>query len=183
MIYAPKDTVSGDFYWFGEVPPYHYLAVVDCTGHGVPGAFMSMIGNTLLNQIIIEKKTENPADILNQLYYKVNEVLYQETSDNQDGMHLTLCRIQKSEDVSKIVFAGAKSDLYFTHQGSLRKIKGDRKSIGGVKIDYNFSFSQQQFTLHQGELLYLMSDGLEDTCNEFRKSFGANASRNASKRS
>ena len=172
LIYEPKDTVSGDFYWYGEVKQYHYLAVVDCTGHGVPGAFMSMIGNTLLNQIIVEKQIVEPAHILNQLYSKVNEVLCQDTSNNQDGMNLVLCRLQKQNNYYDMTFAGAKSNLYFTQRHQMYQIKGDRRSIGGVKINTSFSFSQKTCKMLAGDTIYLMSDGLEDTCNEYRKSYG-----------
>ncbi|MEO1654528.1 MAG: SpoIIE family protein phosphatase, partial [Bacteroidota bacterium] len=172
LIYEPKDVVSGDFYWYDQVDDAHYLAVVDCTGHGVPGAFMSMIANTLLNQIIIEKRTYPPAEILNQLYHKVHEVLYQDTSANQDGMHLVLCKIQKNDQDFRVVFSGAKSHLYYTQDQQLCKMEGDRKSIGGVWIDHNFSFTEQEINLRVGDILYLMSDGLEDTCNGHRKSYG-----------
>ena len=174
LIYAPKDTVSGDFYWYGQVEEYHYVAVVDCTGHGVPGAFMSMIGNTLLNQVVIEKKVLEPADILNQLYYRVNEALSQDLSNNQDGMNLVLCRLLNIEGKYEMTFAGAKSNLYFTSGDRMYLIKGDRKSIGGFKTNKNFSFTQKTCNLQSGDLLYLMSDGLEDTCNQYRKPYGRN---------
>ena len=172
LVYKPKDTVSGDFYWYGEVQDYQYLAVIDCTGHGVPGAFMSMIGNTLLNQIIIEKKITSPSEILNQLYGKVNEALSQNTSNNQDGMNLVLCRLKKEGKSYELTFSGAKSNLYLVFHKKLYQIKGDRKSIGGFQLDPGFSFTEQKTHIPPGCILYLMTDGWEDTCNIHRVSYG-----------
>ncbi len=174
IIYQPKDLVSGDFYWFGQVNSRVYIAVVDCTGHGVPGAFMSMIGNTLLNQIVIEKKVQDPKYILSALHSHIRQALKQETSENKDGMDITLCCLEKQRksDDFKITFAGAKTSLYFLKSNKLFQLKGDRSSIGGVNSSQKLEFNDQTFHLKKGDSFYLSSDGFRDTCNEKRKNFG-----------
>ncbi len=112
IIYKPKDIVSGDFYWFAKLKDKAFLAAVDCTGHGVPGAFMSMIGNSLLNEIVLEKKVVEPAKILSLLNEKIVESLRQEETENNDGMDV--CFISIDLKTKEITFSGAKTTfIYF----------------------------------------------------------------------
>jgi PAS domain S-box-containing protein len=178
VIFRPKDVVSGDFYWFSEViengKTKLFIAVVDCTGHGVPGAFMSMIGNRLLNEIVNEKKIYAPSLILEQLNNGVIKALKQNETDNNDGMDLGICAIEAEKENYKITFAGAKRPLYFYEVGSdeIKEIRGDRKSIGGIRSRHEKTFQDHSFVLKRGGILYLSTDGLIDQNSESRKRFG-----------
>lgn len=176
IIYKPKDIVSGDFYWFAKLNNLAFLAAVDCTGHGVPGAFMSMIGNSLLNEIVLEKKEKEPAKILSLLNEKVVEALRQKETDNSDGMDV--CFISINLDNKQIMFSGAKRPLfiYKKSENRLNEIKGDRASIGGAKKrdERNDGFNNHIIETESGDILYLSSDGFTDQNNKERKRFGSN---------
>ena len=181
IIYQPKDIVSGDFYWFTQMeaqehhPPITFLAVVDCTGHGVPGAFMSMIGNRLFNEIISEKRIFDPAEILDHINHSIVKALKQERTDNTDGMDVCLISMEHTDvPKRKISFAGAKRPLFYysQDQGTIKKIKGDRYSIGGInKNKKQKQFTTQQLTLAKGDILYLTTDGIFDQINDNGKRF------------
>ncbi len=172
VIYLPKDIVSGDFYWCSQVD-YTFLAVVDCTGHGVPGAFMSMIGNTLLNEIINTKRFTDPATILKLLHKGIKEVLKQEESNNKDGMDISICRLERDANFRlKLTFAGAKSALFIYQNDTLTKVIGNRKNIGGIYYREQIEFDNQEFNLQDGAILYLMTDGFVDTANQERTRIG-----------
>ncbi|MCS6989758.1 MAG: SpoIIE family protein phosphatase [Chloroherpetonaceae bacterium] len=172
IIYKPKDIVSGDFYWFHDLGDSRIVAVCDCTGHGVPGAFMSMIGNALLNQIVIEKGFTAPSVILEELHKSIRAALKQ--SDNpsvelQDGMDVCLARIESD----KIIFAGAKRPLYAVQNDELIELKGDRYSIGGRQRETERKFAQRELPLETTTTLYLTTDGYIDQANSQRESFGS----------
>lgn len=175
VVYLPKDIVSGDFYWFSRIENYAFIAVVDCTGHGVPGAFMSIIGNTLLNEIVNVQQIFEPHRILELLHIGVRSKLRQAETTNQDGMDVVLCRLKNflTEKI-EITFAGAKRSLYYFSQqeNDLLELKGDRKSIGGWQGEDYRHFEQQNITLDKGDSLYLTSDGMLDTPNLQRKKYG-----------
>jgi len=170
-IYKPKDVVSGDFYWMSYIEKKTFIAVVDCTGHGVPGAFMSMIGSTLLNEIINEKHIFAVDQILDILHYKVRTSLKQQFGHNQDGMDICLCCLESQDNQFKVEFAGAKRPLLYTHQQQLHKLQGDKQSIAGWSRD-DRHFERQTLTLQKGDCLYLSSDGFVDTPSPRRKTFG-----------
>jgi serine phosphatase RsbU (regulator of sigma subunit) len=184
LIFRPKDIVSGDFYWFSKSGSYKsdkgsfFIAVVDCTGHGVPGAFMSMIGNSLLNEMVNERKIESPDEILELLNNNIRKSLRQDQTDNNDGMDLLLCRFDKLDnDGIRLVFAGAKRPLYIIHNDShkLIKLKGDRKSIGGIEdARKKIRFKNHEVLLKKGDCIYLSTDGIIDQNGPDRKRFGSN---------
>ena len=174
ILFLPKDIVSGDFYWATKVGDKTFLAAVDCTGHGVAGAFMSMIGNTLLNQIINEKRIIEPEEILEALNHNIRVALRQDTSNNKDGMDLGLCCINPPDKDGKVevVYAGAKRPLYAACRGELFELRGDRYSIGGwFGIDHP-EFKNKTLTLEVGDTIYLTTDGYSDTANQKRKKLG-----------
>ncbi len=183
ILYRPKDIVSGDFYWFTQIHengmprPITFLAVVDCTGHGVPGAFMSMIGNRIFNEIIAEKGILEPSKILKLLNQYIVEALKQETTDNTDGMDVCLISMEHTENNTKnIRFAGAKRPLYYfsKNDNEIKKIKGDRYSIGGInKNKKEKQFTSKELKLHKGDMLYLTTDGIFDQVNNSRKRFSS----------
>jgi ligand-binding sensor domain-containing protein/serine phosphatase RsbU (regulator of sigma subunit) len=166
VLFKPKDIVSGDFYFFARAesqePPVYTLAAVDCTGHGVPGAFMSMIGNSILNQIIREKKILQPSEILNYLHEGVREALKQNESDAQtrDGMDIALCTIDFSKN--EIQYAGANRPLYVITQNGLEEIKPDKHPIGGIQSEEKRTFTNHTLRLNPGDSFYLSTDGYAD---------------------
>ncbi|MFC2152205.1 SpoIIE family protein phosphatase [Bacteroidota bacterium] len=175
IIYRPKDIVSGDFYWFTKIKDTAFLAAVDCTGHGVPGAFMSMIGNSLLNEIVLEKQVTEPAKILSLLDEKIIDSLRQDETENNDGMDV--CFISFDFKSNKITFSGAKRPLFiFRNKTSeFDEIKGDRISIGGAnKKNETEKFNNHIIDIEKGDILFLSSDGLTDQNNAERKRFGSN---------
>ncbi len=178
ILFRPKDIVSGDFYWFTNVENITLIAAVDCTGHGVPGAFMSLIGTQLLNKIVSEDKITSPAEILLELHKGIIHALKQEKTDNSDGMDVCFCKIEKQEEnKTKITFSGAKRPLYYfeNNKNKFTKIKGDRKIIGGKKIGVNTisKFTDTEIILQKNDLIYLTTDGYIDQNNKERKRFGS----------
>lgn len=174
IIYRPKDMVSGDFYWLHEIDGYTYLATVDCTGHGVPGAFMSMIGNILLDEIIRVKKITDPAQIVQQLHNEVYSTLRQAETNNNYGMDLSLMILKRRDTYAEIRFCGAKHSLHYYNPQSQETgtFKGDRKSLGGHQND-EVCFTTQQLQLPRGTFVYVGSDGMEDQNNIKRRRFSS----------
>ncbi|MCS7004439.1 MAG: YfiR/HmsC family protein [Cytophagales bacterium] len=172
LIYLPKDIVSGDFFWISQHDNLKIVGVIDCTGHGVPGAFMSLIGHSILNEIIVQNKVYNPAEILNQLHSQVIQKLNQAAGKNKDGMDLGIAVLDYSDNKIKLHFAGAKNNLILFSKHQLIKINGDRKNIGG---DPNSTRSYTCHTLEvfPDDVFYLASDGFADQANPSRKSFGS----------
>ncbi len=180
IIYLPKDIVSGDFYWILAQETKNtttvYFSVVDCTGHGVPGAFMSMIGSRLLDEIVNEKKINSPAEILGLLNKMIRTALRQEETDNNDGMDMALCKLETlPNNKHKLTFAGAKRPLYIikNKENKLINHRGDRKSIGGYSLSKReITFTNYDIELEKGDMIYLFSDGIIDQNSPERKKFG-----------
>ncbi len=172
VIFKPKDVVSGDFYWFKEVDGYVFCAVVDCTGHGVPGAFMSMIGNELLDTIITREKIFNPARILEQMHEGVRFTLQQDKQLNSDGMDVALCMMEQNENGAKITYAGAKRPIFYTENGVFKEEKGNRKSVGGFQKENSPKFENIELELAKGDMIYLTSDGFVDQNAPNGKKYG-----------
>jgi serine phosphatase RsbU (regulator of sigma subunit) len=163
VFYKPKDIVSGDFYWFEQVGEKKLLAVVDCTGHGVPGAFMSMIGSAILNDIVIKEGETSPKNILEGLSKLVRKVLKQdEEGSNQDGMDAALCKWEISENQQVMLsFAGAKRPLLYLKDGKIVEVKGTPKSIAGFQLKTR-EFLQEELLLPENTMIYLTTDGYSD---------------------
>lgn len=163
IFYQPKDIVSGDFYWFSSIGDKLIIAAVDCTGHGVPGAFMTMMGNTILNEIVNEKGITNPADILTELNLKIHHTLNQDDVDNaHDGMDMALVCIDSNQQ--KIIFAGANNPLYYVSNDEIIEVKATRRGIGG-EIDK--TFVNHTLSLKDVSAFYLFSDGFQDQFGGF----------------
>lgn len=177
VIFQPKDLVSGDFYWFEICGDKKIVAMVDCTGHGVPGAFMSMVGNTLLKQIVNEQKITQPSKILTLLNHNIRKSLNQESSNSVDGMDIGICSIENKHNGIEIEFSGAKNNLlYFSQSEScINSLLGDRTSIGGksrIKTSIN-DFFNHKMQFRKGDILYFLTDGIIDAANKDRKRFGS----------
>jgi len=167
ILYLPKDKVSGDFYWLAQVADEIVLIVADCTGHGIPGAFMTMIAHNLLNKIVRLRKITNPAKILQTLHEEVQVVLNQKETGNNSGMDAIALTF--NEERAKLVFAGAKNSLFYMKAGEteIEEIKGTRKSIGGIQNEDRL-FENHTIPIVKGSFLYAGSDGYEDQ-NDFRR--------------
>jgi len=182
IIFQPKDIVSGDFYWFDhfDYERKSVFAVVDCTGHGVPGAFMSMIGNRLLIEAVKEKGITNPVDILEEIDSSLRIALMQEETANNDGMDMCVCCIEYLSDTQcKVDFAGAKRPLFYSDgENELNVIKGTVRGLGGKKRIREKAikpFEGHTMMLHKGDMIYLTSDGFFDLQSPNRKKFGKNS--------
>ena len=162
ILFKPKDIVSGDFYWYTATEDYIFVAVVDCTGHGIPGAFMSMIGNTLLNQIVIEKRTYNPEKILKKLDEGVSYSLLKQSNKQQsqdDGMEISLCRIDLKNKELQIACTNQLAFVIKDHDFS--DIEINIHSIGG-SLSKNKSFRTQKINYNNEAIFYLLTDGFQD---------------------
>lgn len=162
VFFQPKDIVSGDFYWVESIGDSVYFALVDCTGHGVPGAFMSIVGENLLNKAVFESKLTSPADILNHMNIGLGVTLKQseEASVIRDGMEITLCKWDKEKN--EITFAGANHILYQVSQGELHIHKGDKHPIGASFTEAARTFTDHKIDYKRGDIFYLTSDGFPD---------------------
>lgn len=183
IFFKPRDVVSGDFYWITKTekrpfveeritekgspeilkalsPEKTILTVADCTGHGVPGAFMSMIGNELLNTIIKEKHISQAAQILTELHKAVRQALQQEESNNNDGMDMALVSIDLER--KKLEFAGAKNPLVYIQNNQLYQVKGDIMPIGGEQREMERRFTLHEIDISQPTTFYLFTDGYQD---------------------
>ncbi|MES2763795.1 MAG: SpoIIE family protein phosphatase [Bacteroidota bacterium] len=162
MLYMPKDVISGDFPWTYEVGNSLYIASVDCTGHGVPGAMMSMIGNLLLKQIVNSETDLSPSVILKKLHEAVVLTLKQDQSESNsnDGMDIGLCKINKLN--GEITFSGAHRPLFFLRNREIEIISGDKFPIGGMHYRGKNSYSDSVLKYSKGDSIFLFTDGLPD---------------------
>jgi serine phosphatase RsbU (regulator of sigma subunit) len=159
VLFKPRDIVSGDFYWVEEFGGKFLIVTADCTGHGVPGAFMSMLGISLLNEIVISKEILRPDMILNRLRDKIIDALKQEPeSILKDGMDMTICLFD-SESL-QLQFSGANNPLYLISEGQLTQIRGDKMPV--AIHDEMEPFTLHQLSLKRGDTFYTFSDGFVD---------------------
>jgi serine phosphatase RsbU (regulator of sigma subunit)/Tfp pilus assembly protein PilF len=163
VLFQPKDIVSGDFYWFEKDSLGNsYVAVVDCTGHGVPGAFMSIVGFNLLNNAIHEHKCSTPAQILNQINKDLNETLKQteEESSIKDGMEISICKWSSS--TNELIFAGANTIIYKICNNTLETIKGNKHPVGSFYGEQLKPFTDIKISINPHDTIYMFSDGYAD---------------------
>jgi two-component system, sensor histidine kinase LadS len=167
VLYEPKDVVSGDFYWVAQTSTSDtnkkivLFAAADCTGHGVPGAFMSLIGNNYLQASLKQSEVNTPAQALDFLNKGVQNTLEQNKSETlKDGMDIALCAWLKED--KKLYFAGAKNPLYMIKNNELIEIKGDKQPIGAYLDEERIPFTNHEITLDGGEMIYVFTDGFAD---------------------
>lgn len=159
ILYKPKDIVSGDFYWVEKAGNKIYASAVDCTGHGVPGAFVSIVGYNSLNRTVMEFKLEKPSDILTKLNDLVVDTFVRHSdSDVKDGMDMSLLSIDT--ETQEIEFSGAQNPIYIVNKDELVEIKGDKHPIGSSLEAKNFA--NHGVTAQKGDMLYLFTDGYID---------------------
>jgi serine phosphatase RsbU (regulator of sigma subunit) len=161
LFYRPRDVVSGDIYWLHGTKEKFLFAVIDCTGHGVPGAFMSLIGNSLLNQVVAEMKTEDTSELLLELDRRVCHILKQHDQENKnhDGMDITLGIVDRKNE--QISFSSAHRPVVLFHKGKMTQVKGDNFPIGGTQLS-DKKFIHHQFEIDSSSSVYLFSDGFTD---------------------
>lgn len=166
IYFKPKDIVSGDFYWFARIGNDTYIATVDCTGHGVPGAFMSLIASSKLNKVVLELGLRDPGAILNKVHEEIMASLNQNDnlSENQDGMDMTLAIIGQPHE--PIRFAGARNALFTVLDNEVEEHKVDYHSIGGTffrdALAQGAGFTTREIPYRQGTLVVLATDGYID---------------------
>ena len=175
ILYKPKDIVSGDFYWLFENDKKLILSVIDCTGHGVPGALMSIMGNSLLNEIIVERDLFKPDEILSELNRGIIES-FKNSEDKdlkiKDGMDV--CLLCRDKINSKTYYAGARRPLFVVKGNKkLLEYKGVRRSIGELKRKKNKVFTAEEINIERGDMVYLTSDGFVDQSDIGGKKIGS----------
>lgn len=166
ILFMPKDIVSGDFYWINETKNKTFVAVVDCTGHGVPGAFMSIIGIELLRNITNIEGVDDAAEILNRLSISIHETFTAGVHLNEggikvkDGMDVAFCVIDKEYNI--LQYSGAYSNLYLLRDGKIIEVKGDRFSVGMASDTGHLLFSSHYIPIQPNDMIYIFTDGYVD---------------------
>jgi serine phosphatase RsbU (regulator of sigma subunit) len=160
VYFKPRDIVSGDFYWVKKIDHYLIVATVDCTGHGVPGALMSMLGISFLNEIIRKNVVPKPNQILEELRAHIKDTLNQtgKKGESKDGMDMSLYQIDIQKNT--LLFAGARLPLYLVRNKQLTEFKASKQPIGIYAKEQ--PFENQEISLESGDILYTFSDGFAD---------------------
>lgn len=161
VLFKPKHIVSGDFYWISEKEDAVFYATADCTGHGVPGGFMSMLASSLLNEIVNENDVHEPAEVLNLLRQRIIQSLKQkgEVGENKDGMDMTFCRIHKPTAI--LTVAGANNPAWIIRDGQVEIMKADKFPVG-ISSGSLQPFTQKDIVLKPGDMVYTFTDGYPD---------------------
>ena len=172
ILYKPKDTLSGDFYWVEETPDSLWVVVADCTGHGVPGALVSLVGTNILNQAIYEKKYDTPDEVLAYLNLKIIRTFSSQSGERiNDAMDIGVCCIRKNENL--MLFAGVLMDLQLIRNGELVSFKSSRYPIGLKPERVFMDFEMHRIAIEENDQFYLLSDGFTDQFGgDLNKKFG-----------
>lgn len=162
ILSLARDIVNGDFYWLAGVDQHIIIAVMDCTGHGVPGAFMTVMANSLLNQIVSEQGVTSPSEILRTLHTEITTTFHQEEYNriNNEGMDIGICRFDI--DSKQLAFAGAKRPLYYFKNHKLKVVKGNTQSVAGIFYRKDPKFDETTIQFDPGDTFYLFTDGVID---------------------
>jgi len=160
VLFKPKDIVSGDFYWVNQKENKLFFAAIDCTGHGVPGAFVSIVAHTGLQRALILFSLRTPSEILDKLNENVTDMFSHDntSTDIKDGMDISLCALDR--DAMKLEFAGANNPMYLIRNGKLTEIKGDKQPIGQYLSRKDFT--NHKIDVEKGDVIYLFTDGYAD---------------------
>lgn len=171
VLYKPKDTVSGDFLWTNKCDKIIFIGIADCTGHGVPGALLTIVGNFLLDSIVNYDRLTHTNEVLNKLHLEVIRTLNKNIKTeklNNDGMDIGLIKINRENN--KLQYSGANRSIYIVRDGNIIELKGDRRPIGETTINYN-PFTVLEFDLQEEDIIYSFSDGYYDQFNDLGKKF------------
>lgn len=171
IFFKPRDVLSGDFYWFAQREDLLMIAAIDCTGHGVPGALMTILGNELLNHLVYEQGLAQPDLILGALDLKLRIALQKrnEKDEVNDGMEMSLCVIDSQN--STLQFSGAKNSLYWARNGAMQEVKGSHFSVGGKQTLREKVFDLYAQQIEKGDVFYIFTDGFQDQLNEEGRKF------------
>jgi serine phosphatase RsbU (regulator of sigma subunit) len=158
----PRDTLNGDFAWYTRSGNKIVLAVADCTGHGIPGALMSVLGLSLLNQVVLEERNYEPSHILRRVDDRMRTTFQrtEETRHSYDGMDIALCTIDLQQQ--KILFSGAMRPFWLMHKGQLLEFSGSRYPINGLRLEKDRVFKSTEVEFAPGDFIYLFTDGFTD---------------------
>lgn len=169
LIWMPRDILSGDLFHSELFDDGFIVAIIDCTGHGIPGAFMTMIAATALKRIIKDEKCQSPAMTLNRLNEIVKSLLHQDTesSISDNGMDAGICFVRPEKNL--LTFAGARLSLHYNCNGQMMTAKGDRESIGYRRSPFDFDYQEHQINLEPGMIFYMLTDGLTDQAGGEKK--------------
>lgn len=161
IFYRPKDVVSGDFYWFHKIENYFYCVAADCTGHGVPGALMSIVSVDKITQALFEKKLREPSQILSHINIEIKKALKQhdDQAKQKDGLDIALLRFDLNNGT--VVFAGANRPMFIISNSQINEYKADKVAIAGFTPDH-YEFNQTNVQLNKGDAVYVFSDGYAD---------------------
>jgi serine phosphatase RsbU (regulator of sigma subunit) len=160
IIWKPRDIVGGDIYWFRNISDTEFiLAVIDCTGHGVPGAVMTMIANSLLNRIVDDYVHDNPSQVLKNLNALMRDTLKQNIASalSDDGLDIGLCYVDTRNKT--LLFSGARLSLFYFHDSTLREITGDKQSIGYKKSRDDYEYRNHEVHMKGSNMFYMATDG------------------------
>ncbi len=159
VLYEPRDIVSGDFWWLAERAPYRFMAVADCTGHGVPGALLTMLGSTSLDDVVLAQGIVEPGRVLAALHRRVSTALRQEQdAEASEGLEIALVRLGPDG----VVFAGARLAAYVVGEGGVQRVRGDREPIGGTRGGPERTFAEHVLPVGAGATIVLATDGVVD---------------------
>jgi serine phosphatase RsbU (regulator of sigma subunit) len=162
VIWQPRDVVGGDIYFYREYDDGFLLFAIDCTGHGVPGAFMTMITGAVLENSVREDNRRDPAKIFGEMNRTIRKALNQDRDDTRSDDGLDAIAIYYSYTDEKVLFAGAKNHLIYIKSGEVNTLKGDKMSIGYKRSDPDFQFTNQELIVDSDIQLYLLTDGITD---------------------
>ena len=162
IVWRPRDIVGGDVYYIDQLQEKTIIAVIDCTGHGVPGAFMTMLASSGLRRITVDEGCLEPAKVLARLNSIVKTSLQQDTDhvDSDDGLDAAICLVDPNE--KRLTFAGANMPLTYIKKNNVETIKGDRESIGYKRSKMDYQFTTHQLDIKEGMSFYLYTDGITD---------------------
>ena len=162
VIWNPKDVIGGDIFWFDGRDRGFLFAVIDCTGHGVPGAIMTMISCTTLNRVVHEVGCTDPAKILGQLNRLVRNTLSRDPAQplSDDGFDIGVCYVDASR--TSLTYAGARISLFYTRNGSVHEVRGDRHSLGYMSSNPNYEFTNHRIEIDSSLCFYMTTDGIQD---------------------
>ncbi len=158
ILYLPRETVSGDFYFFHKINEYKFFAAADCTGHGVPGALISMLGISFLNEIVTSKNITQSNTVLDELRNKIKEFFNQKNNTNKDGIDIAFCVVNTKTNV--LQYSGAYNPLYICNNNEINELKANAQPIGAHKREKPFTY--QEYKLVKGDMIYAFSDGFSD---------------------
>lgn len=163
LLTMPRDVLNGDFAWYTRSGNKVVIAVADCTGHGIPGALMSVLGLSLLNQVVLEERNYDPSHILRRIDEKMRVTFHHTESDprnSYDGMDIALCTIDLAK--RSLCFSGAMRPMWIVCSGQLQEFTGSRYPIGGLRLESGRKYESIEMSYEPGDFLYLFTDGYTD---------------------